>query len=152
MGCRTRQPVPLVGVPQHCLPAADSSQTRSRQLLEKAFDKGIFCSNEYYSSITPRLLHVSDSFVPVLDQYTGDRSPSFIQVTGHQLVSLANFSQNRSTDLLEMVFHEGLPLLTIILKFPINYFVFVIHVFLFSINTPEIFRLPTFRPRGITWC
>ena len=39
----TRRLVPLAGVTQHCLPAADSSQTRSRQLLEKAFDEGILC-------------------------------------------------------------------------------------------------------------
>ena len=37
----TRQLVPLAGGPQHCLPAANSSQDRSRQLLEKAFDEGI---------------------------------------------------------------------------------------------------------------
>ena len=39
----TRRQVPLARGPQHCLPAADSSQTRSRQLLEKAFDEGILC-------------------------------------------------------------------------------------------------------------
>ena len=39
----TRQLVPLPGGPQHCLPAADSSEDRSRQLLEKAFDEGITC-------------------------------------------------------------------------------------------------------------
>ena len=44
--------------------------------------------NECYSSITPRLLHVCDSFLPVLDQYSGDNSSSLIQATGHQLVSL----------------------------------------------------------------
>ena len=38
-----RQLVPLAGGPQHCLPVADSSQNRSRQLLEKAFDEGIPC-------------------------------------------------------------------------------------------------------------
>ena len=37
----TRRLVPLAGGPQHCLPVADSSQNRSRQLLEKAFDEGI---------------------------------------------------------------------------------------------------------------
>ena len=37
----TRQLVPLAGGAQHCLPAANSSQDRSRQLLEKAFDEGI---------------------------------------------------------------------------------------------------------------
>ena len=37
----TRQLVPLAGGPQHCLPVANSSQDRSRQLLEKAFDEGI---------------------------------------------------------------------------------------------------------------
>ena len=40
----TKKLVLLAGGPQHCLLAADSSQTRSRQLLEKAFDEGIFCS------------------------------------------------------------------------------------------------------------
>ena len=37
----TRRLVPLAGGPQHCLPAAESSESRSRQLLEKAFDEGI---------------------------------------------------------------------------------------------------------------
>ena len=36
--------VPLAGGPQHCLPAANSRQSRSRQLLEKAFGEGIPCS------------------------------------------------------------------------------------------------------------
>ena len=39
----TRKLVPLVGRPQHCLPTADSSQIRSCQLLEKAFDEGTLC-------------------------------------------------------------------------------------------------------------
>ena len=39
----TRRLVPLAGGPQHCLPAANSSKSRSRQLLEKAFDEGIPC-------------------------------------------------------------------------------------------------------------
>ena len=39
----TRRLVPLAGGPQHCLPAADSSESRSPQLLEKAFDEGIPC-------------------------------------------------------------------------------------------------------------
>ena len=38
-----RQLVPLAGRPQLCLPVADSSQNRSRQLLEKAFDEDIPC-------------------------------------------------------------------------------------------------------------
>ena len=38
-----RRLVPLARGPQHCLPAADSSKSRSRQLLEKAFDDGIPC-------------------------------------------------------------------------------------------------------------
>ena len=37
-----------------------------------------FVLNEYYSSITPRLLHFCDSFFPILDQYSGDPSSSFI--------------------------------------------------------------------------
>ena len=44
--------------------------------------------NEYCSKITPHMFHVCDSFLPVLDQYTGDPSSSLIQATGHQLVSL----------------------------------------------------------------
>ena len=39
----TRRLVPLAGGPQPCLPAAESSESRSRQLLEKAFDEGILC-------------------------------------------------------------------------------------------------------------
>ena len=39
----TRRLVPLAGGPQHCLPAANSSESRSRELLEKAFDEGIPC-------------------------------------------------------------------------------------------------------------
>ena len=39
----TRRLVPLAGGPQHCLPAVDSSKSRSRHLLEKAFDEGIPC-------------------------------------------------------------------------------------------------------------
>ena len=45
-------------------------------------------SNEYSSSITPRLLHVCNPYFPVLDQYTEDPSSSMIRATGHQLVSL----------------------------------------------------------------
>ena len=49
-----------------------------------------FVSNEYSSSITPRLLHVCDSIFPALDQYSGDPSSSLSQATGHQLVSLCH--------------------------------------------------------------
>ena len=44
--------------------------------------------NEYSSSVTPRLLHVCNPYIPVLDQYTGDLSSSMIRATGHQLVAL----------------------------------------------------------------
>ena len=40
----TKRLVPLTGGPQHCHLAANSSQIRSRQLLETAFDEGIPCS------------------------------------------------------------------------------------------------------------
>ena len=43
---------------------------------------------EYYSGITPRLLHVCNPYFPVLDQYSGDPSPSLIRATGYELVSL----------------------------------------------------------------
>ena len=39
----TRRLVPLAGEPKNCLPAADSSENRTRQLLEKTFDEGITC-------------------------------------------------------------------------------------------------------------
>ena len=39
----TRRLVPLARGPQYCLPAADSSENRRRQLLEKAFDEGARC-------------------------------------------------------------------------------------------------------------
>ena len=39
----TRRLVPLAGGPQNCLPAANSTKSRSRQLIEKAFDEGIPC-------------------------------------------------------------------------------------------------------------
>ena len=47
-----------------------------------------FVPNEYFSSITPRLLHVFNSYFPVLDQYSGDPSSSLFRATRHQLVSL----------------------------------------------------------------
>ena len=43
-----RRLVPLAGGPQHCLRAADSSKSRSRQLLEKAFDEGMPCFKEVF--------------------------------------------------------------------------------------------------------
>ena len=39
----TRRLVPLAGGPQHCFRAANSSEIRSRQLLENAFDEGTLC-------------------------------------------------------------------------------------------------------------
>ena len=66
----TRQLVPLAGGPQHCLPVADSSQNRSRQLLEKAFDEVIPCLKwvafQYYSSFTPCLYSIFSCFRSVL--------------------------------------------------------------------------------------
>ena len=47
-----------------------------------------FVAKEFYSSITPRLLHVFYSCFHALDQYSGDPSSSLNQATGHQLVSL----------------------------------------------------------------
>ena len=47
-----------------------------------------FVPKEYYSSITPRLLHVANSYFPVLEQYSGDTSLAVIVAIGHQLVSL----------------------------------------------------------------
>ena len=46
-----------------------------------------FAPNEYYSSTTPRLFRVADSYFVVLDQYFGNPSSAVIQATGHHLVS-----------------------------------------------------------------
>ncbi len=45
--------------------------------------------NEYYSSITPRLLHISDSYSPALDQYSGDTSSFLTQPQDSAGVSLS---------------------------------------------------------------
>ena len=50
--------------------------------------RAYFVPKEYYFIITPRLLHVFNSFFPASDQYSGDPSSSLIQATGHQLVFL----------------------------------------------------------------
>ena len=47
-----------------------------------------FVPNEYYSSITLRLLHLTNSYSPVLDQYSGDPPSAVIHAKGHQLLSL----------------------------------------------------------------
>ena len=47
-----------------------------------------FVPSQYFSGSTPRLIHVADSSISVLDQYTGDPSSAVIQDTEHQLVPL----------------------------------------------------------------
>ena len=55
---------------QHCLPAANSSRSRSRQLLKKAFDEDILCSKWvlfwYYSLFAPCLWLIFSCFRSVL--------------------------------------------------------------------------------------
>ena len=50
----TRSLVPLAGRPQHDVPEAFHSRSRSRELLEQAFDDGNICVlNEEFTGIVP---------------------------------------------------------------------------------------------------
>ena len=60
----TRSLVPLAGGPSSRVGIDSYWRRRSMRVN--------FVSNEYYSSIGPHLLHVCDSYSPVLDQYSGD--------------------------------------------------------------------------------
>ena len=80
----TRRLVPLAGGAS--VPFAGSSHERSRELLEEAFDVGMYHIRGAYSwcsNIAPHFL----CFV-FLDHFTNDPVGTPIHATGHQLVTL----------------------------------------------------------------
>ena len=80
----TRRLVPLAGGSP--VPFAGSSHERSRELLEEAFDVGMYhirCTYSWGSSIAPHFL----CFV-ILDHFNNDPVETPIHATGHQLVTL----------------------------------------------------------------
>ena len=84
----TRRPVPLAGGPSIVFLRPTQARVGVASCWKRRSMRVYLVPNEYYSSITPRLLHVCNSYFPVLDQYSGDPSSSLIRATGHQLVSL----------------------------------------------------------------
>ena len=80
----TRRLVPLAGGAS--VPFAGSSHERSRELLEEAFDVGMYhirCAYSWCSNIAPHFL----CFV-ILDHFNNDPVATPIHATGHQLVTL----------------------------------------------------------------
>ena len=84
----TRRLVPLAGGPSIVLLRPTQAKLRVDNFWRRRLMKVSFVQMSNYSSVTSPFLHVCDSFLLVLDQYTADFSSSFIQATGHQLVSL----------------------------------------------------------------
>ena len=85
----TRSLVPLAGGSQYDVPEAVHSRSRSRELLEQAFDDGNSCAlNEEFTSIVPSWLQVSTIFICIVDQCGTDPAATVIRATDHQLVSL----------------------------------------------------------------
>ena len=67
------------------VPFAGSSHENSRELLEEAFDVGMYhirCAYSWYSNIAPHLCFV------ILDHFNNDPVATPIRATGHQLVTL----------------------------------------------------------------
>ena len=80
----TRRLVPLAG--GSSVPFAGSSHERSRELLEEAFDVGMYhnrCTYSWGSNIAPPFL----CFV-ILDHFNNDLVETPLHATGHQLVTL----------------------------------------------------------------
>ena len=80
----TRRLVPLAG--GDSVPFAGSSHERSRELLEEAFDVGMYhirCAYSWCSNIAPHFL----CFV-ILDHFNNDPVAAPIHATGHQIVTL----------------------------------------------------------------
>ena len=80
----TRRLVPLAG--GSSVPFAGSGHERSRELLEEAFDVGMYhirCASSWCSNIAPHFL----CFV-ILDQFNNDPVATPIHAAGHQLVTL----------------------------------------------------------------
>ena len=80
----TRRLVPLAGAAS--VPFASSSHERSRELLEEAFDVGMYhirCLCPWDSNIAPHFF----CFM-ILDHFINDPVATPIHATGHQLVTL----------------------------------------------------------------
>ena len=72
----TRRLVALAGDPSIVFLRPNQAKLGIDGCRRKHLMRVYFSSNECYSSITPRLLHVCDSNFPALDQYSGDPSSS----------------------------------------------------------------------------
>ena len=84
----TRRLVPPTGGPSIVFLKPARARVRVDSYWRRRLKRVYLVPNEYYYSITPRSLHVCDSYFPVLGQYSRDTSSSLIQATAHQLVSL----------------------------------------------------------------
>ena len=84
----SRRLVPLAGGPSIVLLRPTQAKHGVDSYWRRRLMRVYLFPKEYYSSFTPCLLHVCNSYIPVLGQYSGDPSSSLIRVTGHQLVSL----------------------------------------------------------------
>ena len=84
----TRRLIPLTGGPSIVSLWLTQAKIGVTSCWRRRLMRVYVAPSEYYCSITPRLLHVCNSYFPVLDQYSGDPSSSLIRATGHQLVSL----------------------------------------------------------------
>ena len=84
----TTRLVPLAGGPSIVFLRPTQSKLGVDSCWRRHLMRVYFVPNEFYFGITPRLLHICDSYFPALDQYSGDPSSSLIQSTGHQLVFL----------------------------------------------------------------
>ena len=80
----TRRLVPLAGIAP--VPFASSSHERSRELLEEAFDNGMYHIRCGYCVV----FHDCSSFLVLLvsDHFSNDPVATPINATGHQLVKL----------------------------------------------------------------
>ena len=85
----TRRLVPLASGPQHDVPEAVHTRSRSRELLEQAFDYGKICVQ--MRNIQVLFLVGSKFFLPhlcLLDHFVTDPTASVIRATGNQMLSL----------------------------------------------------------------
>ena len=95
----TRRLVPLAGGPSIVFLRPTQARVGVARCWRRRLMRVYLVPNEYYSSITPRLLHVCNPNFPVLDQYSGDPSSSMIRSTGHQLLSLCRSVEEEKNQL-----------------------------------------------------
>ena len=89
----TRRLVPLAGGPNIVFLRSTQAKIGVDSCWRRHSRRVHFVPNEYFSSFTPHLLHVCDSYFPALDQYAGDPLSSLIQATGNQLMCLCRSSR-----------------------------------------------------------